>query len=124
MVVTPEKQFVTARAQPRMVLIKPHISDNKLILNAPESPTIEIDFNQLKQAEHVKTFVWNQEVDTVDCGDEIAHWLSRYVLGQDTGLRLAYYPNTYPTREIREKNQQFKITANDAVSLLFMARSH
>jgi len=117
MVVTPENQFVTARAQPKMVLIQPRVSGHKLILQAPVSSTIEIDFNKLKQAQHNKTYVWNQEVDTVDCGDEVAHWLSWYILGQDSGLRLAYYPNSYPSREIREKNQKFKITPNDAGGL-------
>lgn len=113
MVVTSENQFVTARAHPKMVLIKPRISDNRLILDAPGSPSIEIDIDVVQQSEVNKSYVWQQEVDTLDCGEDVAEWLSRYILGQESGVRLAYYPKTYPTRVVREKNSKFSISQKD-----------
>lgn len=115
MVVTPENQFVTARAHPKLVLIQPRINGDKITLTAPEAPTIELNFNKLRKEQTNKSYVWQQEVNTVDCGDEIAQWLSQYVLGQQAGLRLQFYPDSYPTRQNREKNNKFKITDRDVV---------
>lgn len=117
MVVTPENQFVTARSYPKMVLIKPHIDGSRLSLEAPGVPTIVIDIDRIIQTGTKKSYVWQQEVETCDCGDDVAAWLSRYVLDQEAGLRLAYYPKTYPTRQVREKNASFKIKPNDAGGL-------
>lgn len=119
MVVTPEGQFVTARAHPKLVLVHPRVIGDKLILTAPGSPTIEIDFNRLKHSPTSETYVWHQKVDTVDAGDEVAEWLSHYVLGADIGLRLVYYPATYPTRDVRACNAKFnKISKSDSVSTI------
>ena len=30
-------------------------------------------------------------VETVDCGDKAAQWLSKYLLNQDCGVRLGYH---------------------------------
>lgn len=116
MVVSSEGQFVTGRTHPKMVLISPRVVGDKLILSAPEKPTIKIDFNKLKDLPSSETYVWQQKVKTVDAGDEVADWLSHFILGEDIGLRLVYYPDTYPTREIRPKNEKFyKITQSDTV---------
>lgn len=36
--------------------------------------------------------VWGDEVKALDCGDEAACWLSRYICKQDSGARLVYSP--------------------------------
>lgn len=120
MIVTPEGQFVTARAQPKLVLVQPNVIDDKLILSAPNKPDIEIDFRELGQKAESKTHVWQQEVTTIDAGDEVAEWLSTFVLGERDGLRLVYYPQTVPTRPVRKHNLVFKkLTQADVVNLLF-----
>lgn len=112
-----ENNFLTARAHPRMLLIKPNVVGNKLVLNAPDMPTFELDIDRLKQAPSASISIWHQSVDSVDCGDEMAVWISRSILGEDVGLRLAYYPKSYPTRQILEKNSEhMKITPADAGS--------
>ncbi|KAF5301664.1 hypothetical protein FQA39_LY19093 [Lamprigera yunnana] len=36
--------------------------------------------------------MWNNEkVPTIDCGDEVAEWISTYLLGNSNGLRLGYH---------------------------------
>lgn len=40
----------------------------------------------------------------VDCGDEAASWLSRYVLDQDTGLRLGFHDENLKKRVVFQKN--------------------
>lgn len=119
MVVTPvENQFVTARAHPKLVLITPSINGNKITLTAPDAPKIELDFNKLREKQTNISFVWQQKVNTIDCGEEIAKWLSLFILGEDTGLRLQFYPDSYPTRPNREYNNKFKITNSDVVRSL------
>jgi hypothetical protein len=39
---------------------------------------------------------WNEEVQTLDCGEEAAVWFSRYILGKDEGARLGYYLQQNP----------------------------
>jgi hypothetical protein len=53
-------------------------------------------------------------VETVDCGDVAANWLSVYVLGRDFGVRLGYYlPDVMPRRAADEKLKQcFKALKN------------
>ncbi len=38
--------------------------------------------------------VWGEEVSSaLDCGEEAALWLSRFILKKETGARLVYYPD-------------------------------
>lgn len=59
--------------------------------------------------------IWSNEmVETVDCGDIAANWLSKYVLGRDCGVRLGYYlPDVMARRTADERLKQcFKTLAN------------
>lgn len=116
MIVSPEGQFITGRAHPKLVLIQPNVINDKLILSAPDKADIEIDFRELAKKPVINTYVWRQEVKTIDVGDEVAEWLSTYVLNEKEGLRLVYYPDTVPTRPVRSHNLKFKhLTKADAV---------
>ena len=37
--------------------------------------------------------LWGLPTEGVDCGDEVARWLSRYILNEDEGLRMLYNAN-------------------------------
>jgi hypothetical protein len=59
--------------------------------------------------------IWyNEMVETVDCGDIAANWLSKYVLNRDCGVRLGYYlPDVMGRRAADEKLKQcFKTLKN------------
>jgi hypothetical protein len=46
-------------------------------------------------------------VETVDCGDTAANWLSKYLLDKDCGVRLGYYlADVMPRRVAAEKLKQ------------------
>jgi hypothetical protein len=46
-------------------------------------------------------------VETIDCGDTAANWLSMYVLERDCGVRLGYYlPDVMPRRVAAENLKQ------------------
>lgn len=118
MIVTLEGQFVSARAHPKLVLIQPKLDGNHLTLSAPERSSIVIDIDELKKEPLVNAFVWQQEVDAIDAGDEVAAWVSDFILGTNEGLRIVFYPLPEPTRNVRTKFRKFpKILMSDASAL-------
>lgn len=63
-------------------------------------------------------FHLGEKVPTVDCGEEVAKWFSRFLLSEDTGLRLVYFPYSKTTRDIRLKNLVFnRLKKSDSVRL-------
>ncbi|KAG4079961.1 hypothetical protein HA402_006273 [Bradysia odoriphaga] len=109
MAITPEGQFITARSQPKLVQIQPRIEGNKMILSAPGMMDHEIDFNRLHTITPIRVTVWQQYVSAVDCGEETAKWMSRFICSDDIGIRLMFYPGTTPTREVRPKNRHYSL---------------
>ncbi|XP_055383157.1 mitochondrial amidoxime-reducing component 1-like [Condylostylus longicornis] len=109
MVVTKNGEFTTARKHPTLVLIHPKIEKNssKMKLSAPGMIDIEIDIEKLYKKTPKKYIVWGQSVDGVDCGDDVAKWISRFILGEESGLWLVFYPKDITSREVRDKNKKF-----------------
>lgn len=99
-----------------MSKVSPSISDSTLTLRAPGMMSVSVDLAQLG-GKIFRTAVWGQPVSACDCGEEVARWLSRYLLQEDTGLRLVYYPLDRSTRDVRTKNKAFPlIESSDSVS--------
>lgn len=116
MVVSPEGQFVTARSHPKMLQIQPHIDGDNMILSAPGMLDIELDFPRIFATQPIVASVWQQPVKAIDCGEEVARWLSRFVHGEDTGFRLVFYPENKPTRDcVGRKPNAKDLTNYDAV---------
>ncbi|KZC04339.1 MOSC domain-containing protein 1, mitochondrial, partial [Dufourea novaeangliae] len=104
--------FVTARQYPRMVLVSPSVSGSVLTLSAPGMMPVSIDLARINgKGFHVA--VWGQAVAASDCGEEPARWLSRFLLQEDTGFRLVYYPLEEPTRGLRTKHKNFNFSGDD-----------
>lgn len=95
----------------------PKVSGTILTLSAPGMISLSIDLSRI-QGKGFRVAVWGQPVFTRDCGEEAARWLSRFLLQEDTGFRLVYYPLDYPTREIRKSNRQWLLTPDDTVSFV------
>lgn len=124
MIITLEGQFVTARAHPKIVLIQPKIDGTRLTLSAPNHPDIVIDIDELKKKSSGKAFVWQQEVDAIDAGDQVAEWISNFILQTNEGLRLVLYPQPYPTRNVRGKLQLYKNILNSDAGALHDATGY
>lgn len=117
MVVTTSGKFITARSDPKLVLISPSFDGNNMILSAPGMIDLKIDVEQLHTKPRVTSSVWSQDVETVDCGEDAAIWFSRFVKEQDSGLRLVFYPSSVSSREVRGNNRKWRdLTKPDAVS--------
>lgn len=123
MVVTDAGEFITARKYPKMIQIMPVIDGDFMALSAPEMPQIVINFAALKQKAPSKAEVWNEKVKVIDAGDAVARWFSKFILGSDGGLRLVYYPLSFPTRDVREKNKVFETAVKSDTGALHDATS-
>lgn len=104
MCVTLERNFITARTHPKMMLIQPKVQSNIMTLSAPDMPDINLDIKALAKEPDAETLVWGKGVEGVDCGDEIAHWLSKYLMGSETGVRLIYYLKDNYQMDLRKDN--------------------
>lgn len=87
--------------------ISPSISGSVLTLKAPGMMPESVDLAILKNK--YRAAVWGQIVPVCDCGEEVARWLSRFLLQEDRGLRLVYYPLDKPTRDVRDSNKPFPL---------------
>nr|CAI5852361.1 unnamed protein product [Callosobruchus analis] len=75
-----------------MVLIEVAAHDaDHASLDAPTMKTLYVKVPPQKPYKEVNVIVHKGEkIKGIDCGDEAAIWLSRYLLEKDSGLRLAY----------------------------------
>ncbi|XP_046422993.1 mitochondrial amidoxime reducing component 2 isoform X2 [Neodiprion virginianus] len=112
MVIDMDGHFVTGRQLPRMVQVSPSISGSTLTLRAPGMMAVSVDLAGLR-GKGFRAAVWGQPVPARDCGEEAARWLSRFLLQEDTGLRLVYYPLDRPTRDVRTKNKPFPLVVSE-----------
>lgn len=101
MVAKTNGNFITARSYPILIKVQPTIENDILTLSAPGMMDISLDFKTLYGTPTNQTIVWDDTVETIDCGEEVARWFSRYVLQEDFGLRLAYFPGKESTRLVR-----------------------
>jgi len=88
------KEFKTARTCPKMVLVNVSLDGTDAVkLSAPDMPELRVKVPQASESNkhaHLK-FWFDDVVETVDCGDKAAQWLSKYLLNQDCGVRLGYH---------------------------------
>lgn len=96
MVTDSKGNFVTARQQPKLVRIFPEIKGKILKLTASGMLDIEINFDDILKKSRRLGRVWGQEVEVIECGEDVSKWISRFILKKDEGLHLVYYPSYRP----------------------------
>jgi uncharacterized protein YcbX len=68
---------LTQREYPRMALVKPRREETRLSLEAPGTTPLTLD---LRQAGPTLTVtIWKDRVASIDQGEEVARWFSRYL---------------------------------------------
>jgi hypothetical protein len=91
MVVDTEGNPVTAREQPRMLLITPQLDGDKITLSSPDLPDLVVPVPS--GADLVPANVWGADLLASPAGDEAAAWLTG-IIGEP--VRLVYLDD--PTR--------------------------
>jgi uncharacterized protein YcbX len=97
MLVRPNGRFITQREHPRMALIGTHVDAGALTLTAPGQPAIAVPREASGEARAVT--VWKFNGRGIDCGDDIATWVSKFL---ETPLRLVRFDVSMP-RECSEE---------------------
>jgi hypothetical protein len=105
MVITPEGGFLTQREHPKLALVSPFISNEKLTLSAPAMDSLSIPI--LKSGQTRSVDIWHSKgVPAVDQGKEAAVWFSDW-LGVE--VRLVHFVEGY----LRKINEQYAVNADD-----------
>jgi uncharacterized protein len=87
MLVDNDGLFISQRSHPAMALIVPQLQADRLIVQAPDMPPLEIPTAPLAAgaAPAIAVTIWDDQLSAHDCGDKAGHWFSQ-VLGQPCRL--------------------------------------
>ncbi|KAJ0004910.1 hypothetical protein NQD34_011124 [Periophthalmus magnuspinnatus] len=104
MVVNVNRVCLSQKREARLCLIKPkiHLSSNKLELQATGMESISVPLETKAQSTVCQSRVCGDRVETLDCGEAVAEWLSDF-LGQKCRL-IRLSPDF--TRDAKKKKQQ------------------
>jgi len=105
MVTTPEGGFLTQREHPKLALVTPSISSEKLTLTAPGTENLTLDLRKSSPTRPVN--IWRSTgVQAVDQGERAAEWFSDWL---ETSVRLVHIADGY----IRKINEKYAVSGDD-----------
>ena len=105
MVATPEGSFLTQREHPKLALVTPSISGEKLTLSAPGTNDLTIDIRKTGPTRSVD--IWRSKgVQAVDQGEEVAAWFTDWL---ETSVHLVHIADGY----IRKVNKKYAVNTDD-----------
>ncbi|MBK8814852.1 MAG: MOSC domain-containing protein [Methylococcaceae bacterium] len=106
MLIDKENQFLSQRRLPRMALIKTALTENELVLTAPDMEELRLELNPTK-GEIIRSTIWHDQVDTLAVSPEADKWFNRFL---GISCRLVYQPESV----IRPVNPQFAKSSDKA----------
>jgi len=71
-------QFITARTEPTLCLIRVNLTEHGLILTAPDMPALVINYRELSR-EYQKITVWNDDIQAQYGNKTYDLWFSQYL---------------------------------------------
>jgi uncharacterized protein YcbX len=89
MLVDEHGQFMTQRRWPRMALVRPGVSGDSLVLEAPNMPALELPLRPVGSGGTLVS-VWGDTVEALEMGDEPARWFGEFLGAR---CRLVYQPD-------------------------------
>jgi uncharacterized protein YcbX len=107
MVVTPEGHFLTQREYPKLALVTPSISGERLTLATPAPITNSVTVPILRSGAIFPVDIWHSKgVPAVDQGETAAEWFSDWL---GASVRLVHIANGY----LRYLNQKYAVNPDD-----------
>ncbi|KAF7987758.1 hypothetical protein HCN44_003621 [Aphidius gifuensis] len=91
-------KFITGRNHPTLILVSLSAVDNKRVkLEAVGMQSLTFELlpeNSKNIDENIECSMWwGEKVKCIDCGDAPAEWISRFLTGTDSGLRIGLAPS-------------------------------
>jgi uncharacterized protein len=94
-------KFVTARQEPKLLLIQPHVDSENLHLSADNMKPLVIDLNKVEESKNVRPgIVHGVDVVGLDCGDEASTWLDEFL--EKPGHHLIFSSPSVDKRSIQK----------------------
>ncbi|CAN2387455.1 Mitochondrial amidoxime reducing component [Pristimantis euphronides] len=112
LVVKEDNVFVTARQEPRMVLITATCDEGHLTLAAPEMAHLRIPLKLPETNADFTCKIHGNEVQGRDCGEEASEWMTSYLKSQTYWI--VYFEDTMKLRN--PKNEYPLYTEDDQVA--------
>ncbi len=110
-----EGNFITARKEPRLILIETALTATGLVFTAPGQTPVAINYLHLpNRYQAVK--VWNDTIEGQLCGPDLDQWFSNYL---DRNCQLLFFGDK-SSRQVRERETQVGFA--DAYPLLLISR--
>jgi uncharacterized protein YcbX/ferredoxin len=109
-------QFITARTQPTLCLIKVNLTQYGLILTAPDMPALVINYRELSN-DYQKVTVWNDDIQAQYANEHYDLWFSQYL---KTPCQLLYF-GEQSQRYV--SNSHKKIAFADGYPLLLLSQA-
>uniref|UniRef100_A0A6J0T0T0 Mitochondrial amidoxime reducing component 2-like n=1 Tax=Pogona vitticeps TaxID=103695 RepID=A0A6J0T0T0_9SAUR len=108
LVIKEDGHMVTARQEPRLVLITVNSKNGHLILNAPEMKELTIPAKLPKKNPVKNCRVFSLDIEGRDCGDEAAHWFTNFLNSQP--YRLVHFETNMAPRKCENIKTPFRPT--------------
>src|SRR5450830_343244 len=85
MLIDRDGRFLTQREHPLMATVKTALSEDALIVRAPDMPELRLPLEPSALAVSLSASIWDYPVQPLDCGEQVHDWFSSY-FGADTRL--------------------------------------
>jgi uncharacterized protein YcbX/ferredoxin len=113
MLIDEQGQFITGRSYPQLTQINVQFSQNKLLVNAPNMPTLTIDPAKFSQQIKPAT-VWSDQVNTQYCNSKYDQWFSDFL---NVSCQLVFFAEQ--TQRL-VKNKKTQVSFADGYPLLLV----
>jgi len=112
-------QFITARTEPTLCLVKTNLIDHRLEISAPNMPTLTLSYEEFTK-QYQKVTVWGDEVSGQLCSNSANAWFSEYL--QRPCKLLFFGQDSHRERKPNTDNAR-KVAFADGYPLLLISQS-
>ncbi|XP_017668264.1 PREDICTED: mitochondrial amidoxime-reducing component 1 [Lepidothrix coronata] len=108
LVITEDGHMVTARQEPRLVLVSVGCDNGHLTFEAPDMEKLCLPVNVPRKNPVHNCRVFGQDIQGRDCGDEVAQWITTFLKSQP--YRLVHFEPSMVPRKSKNTINLFRST--------------
>uniref|UniRef100_A0A8C0ZFJ6 Mitochondrial amidoxime reducing component 1 n=2 Tax=Cyanistes caeruleus TaxID=156563 RepID=A0A8C0ZFJ6_CYACU len=108
LVIREDGHMVTARQEPRLVLVSANCDDGHLVLEARDMERISVPVKLPEKNPVRNCRVFGQDIQGRDCGDEVAQWITTFLNSEP--CRLVHFESFMAPRKSKDSIALFRNT--------------